>query len=171
MTYISITFRKVGSLVISKVSSDDDQPIHFYEYKYVKNEPTRIISELQELIDLYDTEIVLINFPRDTKATYFNQTYGSLITLKKFGLINKITFINTPDKMYKRIHYYLNAGKKRNRSLNGTANLLLDGDSCWFYDNSVELTISNKSVGSYNMMRMGIIGLFYLVVKSKLGAK
>lgn len=168
MTHISIVFRKVGSLVISTISSNSDKPVQLYNFSSTRNEARSIITELHELIDPYDTEIILINFPKGTKLTYFNQLYGSLMTLKRFGLINKLTFIDDPHKMYKRICKYVNAGKKRRRSLNGVSKMLLDGSSCWFYDNSLELIISNKSLQEYNLFKMSIIGLFYMIVKNRL---
>ena len=169
MTFISIVCRKNGSIVISRISDNDDyETVDFYTFSFKQNKVTRFISELQKLIDPYDTDILLVDFDRANKLQYVNQIYGCIQTLKIFGTINSLTFINDHRKMFTRISRYVNAGKKRKMTRNGIANLLLESRSCVFYTKSIEIFISNKSTQGYNQHRMSLISLYYMVVKHRL---
>lgn len=169
MTHISIVFRKVGSLIISKTTDEDPTTVVFYQFKYRCNEAHRLITELVDYVDSYDTHITVVNFPFKTKVPYYNEILGSLNTLKILGVISNLTFITDPMKMYKRIHSYLNASvKKRNKTTNGISKLLLDSDSCKFYTNAVDIMASNHTNQVYNSHKMSIITLYYSIIKERL---
>jgi hypothetical protein len=172
MTYISIVCRKVGSIVISKISSDDDyKSIKFFGFNPRFNNVSKFIIELQLMVEMYDTEIMVINFDECSDMDYMNRIYGSLTTLKKFGVVNKVTYIDDTKKMFRRIYRYVGAGKSRRLNRDGVADLLLETRSCKFYTKTVEINIANKTKQSYNLHRMGIISVYYMLIKNKLQGK
>jgi len=169
MTYISIVCKQGGTIVISKVTSTDDyHHITFYQFNHLQTKTTRFISELHDLIDSYDTEILVVDFVKDSKVRYINQIYGCLKTLHIFGTINKLTFIDNHMKMFTRIARYTQAGKTRKMTRNGIGDLLLDSGSCKFYTNSIDNYISNKTTHQYNQHRTAIIAVFYMIIKNRL---
>ena len=168
MTYISIAFRKNGTLVIGKYNTESQEPLYLYRYNSTKNNATRFIEELRKIVDPYETEIIVINFPKGTKSPHFNQVYGAIMTLKKFGMLNKLTFNYDQKKMYKRIIYYTEAGKNRKQSLNGISQLLSDSVTCPFYDNTFEMILERQSTAIANLYKLSAIGIFYMIIKDKM---
>jgi hypothetical protein len=172
MTYISIVCRKFGSIVISKISADDDYTsVDYYTFNNKTKNATRFIRELRAMIDPYETEIVVINFDEFSGMDYMNQIYGSLHTLKLFGTVNKVTYISDPTKMFRRVFRYVGAGKGRKMTRDGVADMLLGSCSCKFYTKLVEINIANKSKQLYNLHRMGLVSVYYMLIKNKLQGK
>jgi len=155
-------------MVIAKVSDSDDNPsIDMYHYNARGHDIVQVITKLYEMIDPYDTEIIVCGHPTVSKLTYINQVYGSLTTLKTFGIINKLTFIDDYDKIYKRIFRYIQAGRKRKRNIDVVSDMLHESSSCPFYNSEINYRINN-STGLQTMYKLAVASCYYMIIKNRL---